>query len=215
MRFRTLLKGEFDKRVVTAAYEITDPTVDSQVVNLKSSGAEALLVAGTPKFAAQAIRKASEIGWKPTILLNYPSSSVGATLKPAGLDKSIGVIVGTINKDPTDPKWDNNEGMKNYRAFVDKYMPGIDIAEHELSVRLHAGHAARANHQAVRQRSVARKYHQAGQEPEGCRSADGAAGHQGQHQSAKINMNLTQMRLQRWTGTRWDQFSDVLDAASE
>src|SRR6059058_2308819 len=83
--FKASLKGDFGKKVVAAGYEISDPTVDSQVVNLKSSGAEALLVAGTPKFAAQAIRKASEIGWKPTILLNYPSSSVGATLKPAGL----------------------------------------------------------------------------------------------------------------------------------
>jgi len=127
--FKALLKSDFDKRVVAAVYEINDPTVDSQVVNLKSSGAEALLVAGTPKFAAQAIRKASEIGWKPTILLNYPSSSVGATLKPAGLEKSTGVIVGTITMDPTDQQWDNNEGMKNFRSFVDKYMPGIDIAD--------------------------------------------------------------------------------------
>src|ERR1700716_1901503 len=127
--FKAFLKSDFDKRVVTAAYEISDPTVDSQVVNLKSSGAEALLVAGTPKFAAKAIRKASEIGWKPTILLNYPSSSVGATLKPAGLDKSTGVIVGTMTMDPTDTQWDNDEGMKKFRAFVDKYMPGIDIAD--------------------------------------------------------------------------------------
>src|SRR5438045_1491343 len=108
--FKAILKGDFDKRVNAIAYEISDPTVDSQVVNLKSSGAEALLVAGTPKFAAQAIRKAHEIGWKPTILLNYPSSSVGATLRPAGLDKSIGVVVGTITMDPTDSQWNNNEG---------------------------------------------------------------------------------------------------------
>jgi ABC-type branched-subunit amino acid transport system substrate-binding protein len=99
--FKSLLKGEFDKRVVTAAYEVTEPTVDSQVVNLKSSGAEAFFIAGTPKFAAQAIRKASEIGWKATIIVNFPSSSIAGTLKPAGLDKSVGVIVGTINKDPT------------------------------------------------------------------------------------------------------------------
>src|SRR6266436_1650414 len=125
--FKALLKSDFDKRVVVAAYEITDPTVDSQVVNLKSSGAEALLVAGTPKFAAQAIRKASEIGWKATILLNYPSSSVGATLKPAGLDNSIGVIVGTSNKDPNDPKWQGDPGVKAYRAFFEKYLPGADI----------------------------------------------------------------------------------------
>src|SRR5258706_6245576 len=127
--FKAFLKSDFDKRVVTAAYEISDPTIDSQVVNLKSSGAEALLVAGTPKFAAQAIRKVSEIGWKPTMLLNYPSSSVGAVLKPAGLDKSTGVIVGTFTMDPTDPQWDNNDGMKSFRAFIAKYMPGVDIAD--------------------------------------------------------------------------------------
>src|SRR5581483_10215745 len=83
--FKAVLKSDFERKVATAAYEISDPTVASQVVNLKSTGADALLVAGTPKFAAQAIRKAHELGWKPMILLNYPSSSVGATLKPAGL----------------------------------------------------------------------------------------------------------------------------------
>ena len=87
------------------------------------------MVAGTPKFAAQAIRKVAEIGWKTTVILNYPSSSVGATLRPAGLDKSTGVIVGTMIMDPTDSQWDGNEGMKGFRVFVDKYMPGIDIAD--------------------------------------------------------------------------------------
>jgi ABC-type branched-subunit amino acid transport system substrate-binding protein len=212
--FRTLLKGEFDKKVVAAAYEINDPTVDSQVVNLKSSGAEALLVAGTPKFAAQAIRKASEIGWKPTILLNYPSSSVGATLKPAGLDKSTGVIVGTITMDPTDAQWDNNEGMKNFRAFVDKYMPGIDIADTnylfgytqamllETLIRQCGNDLSREN--IIKQARSLRDVVLPTVLP-GIRI----------NTSAKINMNFTQMRLQRWTGTRWDQFSDVLDAASE
>jgi branched-chain amino acid transport system substrate-binding protein len=125
--FKAVLKEDFDRRVVTAAYEITDPTIDSQIVNLKSSGAEALLVAATPKFAAQAIRKVAEIGWKTTVILNYPSSSVGATFRPAGL--STGVIVGTMIMDPTDSQWDGNEGMRGFRVFVDKYMPGIDIAD--------------------------------------------------------------------------------------
>jgi len=212
--FKTLLKGEFDKKVVAAAYEINDPTVDSQVVNLKSSGAEALLVAGTPKFAAQAIRKAFEIGWKPTILLNYPSSSVGATLKPAGLDKSTGVIVGTITMDPTDQQWDNNEGMKNFRAFVDKYMPGIDIADTnylfgytqgmllEHLIRQCGNDLSRENiiKQAKSLKDVVLPTVLPGIKI---------------NTSDKINMDFTQMRLQRWTGTRWDQFSDVLDAASE
>jgi ABC-type branched-subunit amino acid transport system substrate-binding protein len=212
--FKTLLKGEFDKKVVTAAYEINNPTVDSQVVNLKSSGAEALLVAGTPKFAAQTIRKASEIGWKPTILLNYPSSSVGATLKPAGLEKSTGVIVGTITMDPTDQQWDNNEGMKNFRAFVGKYMPGIDIADTnylfgytqamllEHLIRQCGNDLSRENiiKQARSLKDVVLPTVLPGIKI---------------NTSDKVNMDFTQMRLQRWTGTRWDQFSDVLDAASE
>ena len=212
--FKALLKSDFDKRVVAAAYEITDPTVDSQVVNLKSSGAEALLVAGTPKFAAQAIRKASEIGWKATILLNYPSSSVGATLKPAGLDKSTGVIVGTITMDPTDSQWDNNEGMKNFRAFVDKYMPGVDIADSnylfgytqgmllEQIIKQCGNDLSRENiiKQARNLRDVVLPTALPGIKI---------------NTSDKINMDFTQMRLQCWTGTRWDQFSDVLDAASE
>ena len=72
---------------MTASYEVSEPTVDSQVVNLKSSGADALVIAGTPKFAAQAIRQASVIGWKATVIINFPSGSVGGTLAPAGLDK--------------------------------------------------------------------------------------------------------------------------------
>ena len=212
--FKSILKSDFENRVVVAAYEINDPTVDSQIVNLKSSGAEALLVAGTPKFAAQAIRKASESGWKPTILLNYPSSSVGATLKPAGLDKSTGVIVGTITMDPTDSQWDNNEGMKSFRAFVDKYMPGIDIADTnylfgytqgmllEHLIQQCGNDLSREN--IIKQAKNLRDIVLPTVLP-GIRI----------NTSGKINMNYTQMRLQRWTGTRWDQFSEVLDAASE
>jgi branched-chain amino acid transport system substrate-binding protein len=212
--FKAILKSDFDKKVVAASYEITDPTVDSQVVSLKSSGAEALLVAGTPKFAAQAIRKAAEIGWKATVLLNYPSGSVGATLKPAGLDKSTGVIVGTITMDPIDSQWDNNEGMKNFRAFVDKYMPGVDIAENnylfgytqgmllELIIKQCGNDLSRENiiRQAKNLRDVVLPTALPGIKI---------------NTSDKINMDFTQMRLQRWTGTHWDQFSDVLDAASE
>jgi branched-chain amino acid transport system substrate-binding protein len=212
--FKALLKSDFDKKVVAAGYEINDPTVDSQVVNLKSSGAEALLVAGTPKFAAQAIRKASEIGWKPTILLNYPSSSVGATLKPAGLDKSTGVIVGTITMDPTDSQWDNNEGMKNFRAFINKYMSGVDIADTnylfgytqgmllEHLIKQCGNDLSRENiiKQAKNLRDVVLPTVLPGIKI---------------NTSEKTNMDFTQMRLQRWTGTRWDQFSDVLDATSE
>ena len=212
--FRAILKGDFDKRVTAISYEISDPTVDSQVVNLKSSGAQALLVAGTPKFAAQAIRKAAEIDWKPTILLNYPSSSVGATLKPAGLERSVGVIVGTILMDPTDAQWDSTEGMKNYRTFIDKYMPGVDIADTNILfgytqamllehlIKQCGNDLSRENiiKQAKSLKNVALPTLLPGISI---------------NTSDKINMNYTQMRLQRWTGTRWDLFSAVLDASSE
>ena len=212
--FKSILKDDFDKRVATAAYEIADPTVDSQIVNLKSSGAEALLIAGTPKFAAQAIRKASEIGWNATIVINYPSSSVGATLKPAGLDKSVGVIAGTITKDPTDSKWDNDAGMKGFRVFVDKYMPGIDISDTnyifgytqgmilEQIIKQCGNDLSREN--ILKQAKSLKDFVLPTVLP-------GVV----VNTSETVNQDYTQMRLQRWTGTNWDQFSDVLDAKSE
>jgi branched-chain amino acid transport system substrate-binding protein len=108
--------------VLEQSYEVTDPTVDSQIVNLKNSGANVFFNVTTPKFAAQAIKKAADIGWKPIHLLNNVSSSVGAVLKPAGLDVSRGVITCSI-KDPTDPQWKNDHGFKDWVAFMDKYYP--------------------------------------------------------------------------------------------
>ena len=212
--FRAFLKSDFDKRVVTAAYEVTEPTVDSQVVNLKSSGAEAFFIAGTPKFAAQAIRKAAEIGWKPTVIIDFPSSSVAGTLKPAGLDKSVGVIVGTTNKDPIDPKWTNDEGMKAYLAFFEKYLPGADISNTSYLTGYQQGilleqilkqcgdDLSRAN--ILRQAKSLKDFEISTALP-GIKV----------NTSAKNNMVWTQMRLQRWNGTSWELFGDVLDAASE
>ncbi|MES2752970.1 MAG: ABC transporter substrate-binding protein [Pseudomonadota bacterium] len=212
--FKTLMQDEFNKRVVTAAYEISDPTVDSQIVNLKSSGAEALLVAGTPKFAAQAIRKASEIGWKPLLLLNYPSSSVGATLKPAGLDKSIGVVAGTMTKDPTDSKWDKDQGMKDYRAFVDKYMPGIDISDTNYIFGYTQGMILE---QIIKQCGNDLSRENILKQAKNLKNIVLPSALPGVlvNTSESVNQDFTQMRLQRWTGENWDQFSDVLDAKSE
>jgi branched-chain amino acid transport system substrate-binding protein len=94
--FRAHLKEEFDKKVALSSYEVTEPTVDTHVVGLKASGAEAFLFAGTSKFAAQAIKKAHEIGWKPLFLINFASSSASSTILPAGADKAVGIVVATI-----------------------------------------------------------------------------------------------------------------------
>ena len=124
----------FDKMVVkTASYEVTDPTVDSQIVTLQGSGADALVTAATPKFAAQAIRKVGELGWKPLHLMSNVSVSVGAVLQPAGLENSIGLITAGYVKDPTDKRWDNDAGMQEWRAFAAKYMPGADLSDGNIA----------------------------------------------------------------------------------
>jgi branched-chain amino acid transport system substrate-binding protein len=109
-------------------YEPADPTVDSQIINLKASGADVFFNVTTPKFAAQAIKKAHEIGWKPVHLLNNVSNSVGSVIKPAGLEASKGLLSTGYLKDPTDPTWDNDAGKKEWVAFMDKYYPEGDKA---------------------------------------------------------------------------------------
>jgi len=113
--------------VAEASYEVTDPTVDSQIVSLKASGADTFYNVTTPKFAAQAIRKVADVGWKPLHVLNQVSGSVGSVLTPAGLDKSVGLISAVYFKDPTDPQWKNDADMKAYVAWFKKYYPEGNI----------------------------------------------------------------------------------------
>ena len=113
--------------VAETSYEVTDPTVDSQIVTLKASGADTFFNVTTPKFAAQAIRKVYDMGWRPLHILNQVSASVGAVLTPAGLDKSGGLITANYVKDPADPQWLNDPGFKEYAAWFKKYYPEGDI----------------------------------------------------------------------------------------
>jgi ABC-type branched-subunit amino acid transport system substrate-binding protein len=115
--------------VSKVSYEVTDPTVDSQMVSLKASGADTFFNVTTPKFAAQAIKKAAEIGWKPAHYLNNVSSSVGSVLTPAGLDNSVGIITTQYGKDPTDPQWANDKGMQDWKAWMAKYYPSGDLKD--------------------------------------------------------------------------------------
>jgi len=109
--------------VMEQTYEVTDPTVDSQIVNLKNSGANVFYNVTIPKFAVQAIKKTHDIGWKPVHLLNSVSSSVGVVLKPAGLDASKDIVTARYLKDVTDPQWKNDPGYKEWLAFMQKYYP--------------------------------------------------------------------------------------------
>jgi len=107
-------------------YEVADPTIDSQIINLKASGADIFFDVTTPKFAAQAIKKSAEIGWKPVHILNQVSSSVGSVLKPAGFENAKGVLSTGYLKDATDAQWKDDAGLKNFFAFMDKYYPDGD-----------------------------------------------------------------------------------------
>ena len=112
--------------IAEASYELSDPTVDSQMVTLKSSGADLFYNITTPKFGAQAIRKAAELGWKPIQILDINATPVSQTLVPAGLENAKGIISVNYGKDPLDPQWANDEGMKRYKAFMAKYVPNED-----------------------------------------------------------------------------------------
>jgi len=116
---------------VKDAYETTDATVDSQMVEMKSAGCDVLVTIAIPKFGAQAIRKVAEIGWKPLHILNGIASSVGATLKPAGLENGKGIISDNSFKDPTDPQWKDDAGYKQWLTFMDKYYPSGDKSDQQ------------------------------------------------------------------------------------
>jgi ABC-type branched-subunit amino acid transport system substrate-binding protein len=112
--------------IADKSYEVSDPTIDSQIVALKDSGADIMMTWAAPKGAAQAIRKVAELGWKPVYFLGNVSTSVAAVLKPAGLDNSKGIISTAYLKDPTDPLWKDDPGIKTWLAFMDKYFPDGD-----------------------------------------------------------------------------------------
>ena len=134
---RDYLKGFLDglgdkaKSMVVrqVTYEVTDPTVDSQMVQLKDSGADTFFNITTPKFAAQAIKKAAEIGWKPVHYLNSVSNAAGAVMTTAGAENGIGVISAFYLKDPTDPQWQNSPEYKEWLSWMQKYFPGGDLKD--------------------------------------------------------------------------------------
>lgn len=112
-----------------ATYEVTDATIDSQILTLKGSGADTFINITTPKFGAQAVRKVYDSGWKPLHIINNVSASVGSVLTPAGLDKSVGLVTVEYYKDPTDPQWNDEPAMKEWRAFMAKYYPDGDTKD--------------------------------------------------------------------------------------
>ena len=123
---RDVLGEKYDSTVTAATYEIADPTIDSQIVKLKASGADVLVIAATPKFAAQTIRKAYEIGWRPMTFLSNVAVWISTVMQPAGLEAGIGILSTAYVKDPDDPGWADDPGVKAWREFMARYIPEAD-----------------------------------------------------------------------------------------
>jgi branched-chain amino acid transport system substrate-binding protein len=126
--------GDKTSSIVVAeeSYETTEPSIDSHIVKLKGTGADVLVNISTPKFAAQTIKKLAELQWKPMHVMTDVSISIGAVMKPAGLEASEGVLSAGYLKDSSDPQWKDDDGMKKFMTFLDKYMPGANISDTNL-----------------------------------------------------------------------------------
>ena len=201
--------GSTEAIVARAAYETTAPTVDTQILLLKSSGADVVLVAATPKFAAQAIRKIGEIGWKPTTIISNVSASISGVLEPAGKDNSTGVISSQYLKDSTDPALKDDAGYREWVAFMDKYLPdanksdwlnvyGYTIAQTLVAVLKAAGNdLTRAN--VMKQATSIRDLHLP-------MLINGTA----VGNSPERYTPMTSLQLIRYDGTRWVPFGDLI-----
>jgi branched-chain amino acid transport system substrate-binding protein len=127
--FKAGLGEHVDQLVSQTTYLTSDPTIDSQMVTMRESGADVFFAEATPRFAAQAIKKAASMGWKPLIILPSVSNSVSAVLEPAGIENTIGVVTGLYLKDPNDARWADDPAMKEWLAWMNKYQPGASTGD--------------------------------------------------------------------------------------
>jgi branched-chain amino acid transport system substrate-binding protein len=140
--FRRGLGGKADRMIVLSqTYNTSDPTIDSQVVSLKASGADAFLIVAVPKFAAQAIRKAYDIDWHPQEFVVSVGSSIAGAIRPAGFEASKGVISAAYNKDPADPQWKDDPAMKAWNVWMDKYNTRVDKSDYYAPYGYNVGYA--------------------------------------------------------------------------
>ena len=213
--FKEGLGKDNEKLIVqVSTYEATDPTIDSQMIQLKNSGANALFNITTPKFAAQAIKKAAEIGWKPAHYLNSVSASIGAVLRPAGIEASQGIITTLYRKDATDPAWATSPDIVAWKAFMAKYMPQGDIKDDGYNY----GYAVSSTLHEVLKRS--------GDDLTRANIMKQAASLQGLEvpmllPGIKINTSATDFypiqseRLARFKGESWELFGEVMANESQ
>jgi branched-chain amino acid transport system substrate-binding protein len=211
---KDVLGGKYAATVVKeTSYETTDATIDSQIASMQASGADVILVAATPKFAAQAIKKVHDLNWHPMFFMTNVSISVGAVMTPAGPENGIGIITTGYMKDPTDPAFKDDPGMNEWRAFMAKYMPGADMTDGSYSfaygvsmvmwqvLKQCEGDFSRAN--IMKQAANLHDVYDPVLLP-----------------GIKVNTSPTNfhpiraMQLQKWDGKTWERFGDVIEGTS-
>jgi branched-chain amino acid transport system substrate-binding protein len=194
---------------IEESYEVSEPTIDSHIVKMKSTGADVFFNITTPKFAAQAIKKNAEIGWKPLHFLNNVSANIGSVLKPAGFENAQGIISSQYFKDPSDPQWKNDPSMKAWNEFLDKYYPEANRADASVMyayivsqglvhvLKACGDDLTRAN--IMKQAASMKDFEPGGLLP-----------------GVKVNTSptdfapLSQLQLERFKGETWELFGDVI-----
>ena len=205
--------GDNASKIIIAeeTYETSEPSIDSHIVKLKGTGADVLINISTPKFAAQTIKKIAELDWKPLQIVVNVSASIGAVMKPAGLEASQDVLSAAYAKDGADSKWDTDPGMKKWIAFLDKYMPGANKADANIvygygvaqtlvkTLEQCGDDLTRAN---VIQRAASLKDFVPDTLLPGVKI----------NTSATNFAPISQLQMQRFHGEKWDLFGDVISA---
>jgi len=195
--------------IAEESYETTQPTIDSNIVKLKSTNADVFFNVTTPKFAAQAIKKMAEIEWKPLHFLNNVSASIGSVIKPAGFDNAQGIVSSNYFKDPTDPQWTNDAGMKAWNEFLDKYYPDANRADSSVvygyNVAQGLVHVLKACGDDLTRENIMKQ---------AASIKDLELG--GLLPGVKVNTSasdfapISQLQLMKFKGEKWDLFGDII-----
>ncbi len=210
---RDVLKDRYEHQVITVSYETSDATIDSQLVSLQAAGIDVLMTVATPKFAAQSIRKVAGMQWKPLHILTGVAVSVAAVMIPAGPENGIGIISSAYGKDPTDPRWENDTGMKEWRTFMAKYYPEGDMKDAGNVTAFGLTHTMRT---VLRNCGEDLSRENLLKQATNLRDVENPVLLPG----IRINTSPTnyhpirQLQLMRWTGKTWDLFGDIISGTS-
>lgn len=210
---KDVLGAKFDSTVKAISHEVTDPTIDSQIISLRATNATVLISGTTSKFAAQAIRKVSELDWKPHHFISSGAASISSTINPAGPERAQGLVTSVYIKDPSDPSWKDDAGMKEYMAFMEKYFPGGNPKEFYhaygytvTSVLMNILEQCKGNFARENIMKEANNLKNVGVPTllPGITVNTSPTNHQ----------PLRQMQLQRWEGQGWTRFGEIIQGAN-